>query len=409
MKTLSDLLKAGNDPVVIMTEIIAFFRNLLVVKSAPDMVQYLEVPMSNLDNFKRVSMLFSKEDILESLGFLNEAIEKIKKTQMAQLWLEVNMVQLCKKPKSPDTTINSIPTITNPVQVNQVSDNINNETLNKLLDKISYLENKVEELSRRSFTQTEKVYSPQQNYQENHKNENIKNNEIVRRETQNQNLDTADIWHKILKETKIKSVAAAALLIKGKLVNVDNEKKVIVVHFENEAFIDLLKASKYEKVELALMNIFGSQYKLIMEKDNGNSIETKTPNSIPSQSLPSHHIEHSQREIIKEEITNVIVETITKESIQIDDSNNIETHNDKVFHIKVEQTEEKYIIEGNNLIKSENTNIIKDVTQEEYQIDINNENTAFENEMRKQSDERYFKDVSEAFKGKIIKKTNPVI
>ncbi|RYX93277.1 DNA polymerase III subunit gamma/tau, partial [bacterium] len=166
MKTLSQLLRAGNDPVVIITEVITFFRHLLVVKSAPDMIQFLEVPMSNIDNFKRVALMFGKDDILETLGFLNEAIEKVKKTQMAQLWLEINMVQLCKKPKTPDNNPPpnqnlAIEQAIHPVNASNISD----ETINSLLNKITYLEKKVDELSKKSFVQHERPtnYNPEHN------------------------------------------------------------------------------------------------------------------------------------------------------------------------------------------------------------------------------------------------------
>lgn len=422
MKTLSDLLKAGNDPVVIMTETIAFFRNLLVVKSAPDMVQYLEVPMSNLDNFKKLSMLFSKEDILESLGFLSDAIEKIKKTQMAQLWLEVNMVQLCKKPKSPDTTtINSMSQTPSPIQT-QVSspvqnfNNIDNETVNKLLDKISYLETKLDELSKKNIS--DNYHSSSKNNIINFVPNNNSSYEIVRDNGAKisdqkqdihipQHFDMADIWNKILKETKIKSVAAAALLIKGKLSHIDNEKKIVSVTFENEAFIDLLKSAKFEKVEQALHNVFGSSYKLVMTKADDNPI-LDTKKSLQNQNNVDNVHESHSREIIQEETTSITVSSVINQPEPTD--NNAETHLEESFHITVEQTEEKYILDGDNIIKAENVTVVSDITQEIYNTDQTQPpiNT-FENEMRKQSDEKYFKEVSEAFKGRIIKKTNSLV
>ncbi|MFN8577025.1 MAG: DNA polymerase III subunit gamma/tau [Candidatus Sericytochromatia bacterium] len=398
LKTLNELLKAGNDPVVIITETISFFRNLLVVKSAPDMVQYLEVPMSNIDNFKKVSMLFSKEDILETLGFLNEAIEKIKKTQMAQLWLEVNMIQLCKKPKTPDTTVNTIPSIVNPIQVSQASDNVNNETVNKLLEKISFLESKVDDLSKRSFAQVERVHSPQHSYHEN-KSESVKNSDIVKRVPQPQNFDSADIWHKILKETKIKSVASAAVLIKGKLTNIDNEKKIVTVSFENEAFIDILKSGKYEKVEQALLHIFGIPYKLVMEKADENSIEDKKNSNTNHTHSINHDINSSSNTEHLPQETNVA--TIEKEPEKLEE-NEVKEDN-KIIQFKTDKPKEEYQTESQDLKEIEQSDSIRDNIQEEYNINTNEMNN-FEVEIRKQTDERYFKDVSEAFKGKIIKK-----
>lgn len=408
MKILSELLKAGNDPVVIVTETITFFRNLLVVKSAPDMVQFLEVPMSNIDNFKKVSMLYSKEDILETLGFLNEAIERIKKTQMAQLWLEVNMVQLCKKPKSPDTTINSLPVVNNPPS----NDNINNETINNLLNKISNLERKLEELSKKNF-EISNNYQPVQknniiNFVPNNSNSDTKSEisrnpdipNMPRENTSiNKSFDIADIWHKILKETKIKSVAAASLLVKGKLSHIDSDKEIVNVTFENEAFIDLLKSSKFEKVEQALHNIFGSPYKLVMTKADENPIMDKKPVQSNENALKENSINPN---------VNDLSESLNSNNNFTDQNNNHESESS--YQITVEQTEEKYILDGNHLIKHENSEIISSVKDQSHDYNVDNAKiNNFEDEMRKQSDEKYFKEVSEAFKGRIIKKTNLII
>ena len=417
MKTLSELLNAGNDPVVIVTETITFFRHLLVVKSAPDMVQFLEVPLSNLDNFKRVALMFGKDDILETLGFLNEAIEKIKKTQMAQLWLEINMVQLCKKPKSPDTS--QIP-LQNPNTLNNTdiisSSNISEETLNKLLNKISYLESKVEELSKKSFNQVERVYHPQPENRNNSVNPDSQNNVTEKKENNSktipiQNFDNADLWHKILKETKIKSVAASALLVKGKLTGIDREKKFISVNFEDEAYVEMIK-SKTDKVEQALVSVFNEPYKLIMEHTDLNSSteNTKLPeisNTVKPEisnsniedniiSLlplaPANTYSDSNSEIQHSSVATLIRETVTTAVVASLEEKNLE--------IKIEHQEEKYLLDGDNLIKAE----IKE-SREEYSIEITAAQS-FENDIRKQQDDKYFKEVSEAFKGKIIKKTD---
>ncbi len=403
LKTLNELLKAGNDPIVIITETITFFRHLLIVKSAPDMAQFLEVPLSNLDNFKRVSLLFGKDDILEALGFLNETTEKIKKTQMAQLWLEINMVQLCKKNKSPDTSqpnaiISSTPVSTSEPSNSQAS-NISQDTINNLLSKIASLENKVEELSKRSFSQVESSYYPpeRQNTSNSSNNTNPEKNNNSVKSLLNTNFDQADLWHKILKETKIKSLATSILLGKAKLSGVNKELKVVTVYLEDLAYIDMIKA-KIESVEKALFSVFRDSYKLVMEHyDPKNAVEI-SKNQEQKQEVKinqSDTLNNNSNDInaLETEKQNSSVATLVKETM--------ETVTTQITS-DLEKNEKKYLFDGDNLIKTE----IKD-SHEAYSIENNNHQSDFEIEIRKQQDYNYFKEVSEAFKGRIIKNEKP--
>ncbi|MBC7474093.1 MAG: DNA polymerase III subunit gamma/tau, partial [Candidatus Sericytochromatia bacterium] len=172
ISTLTELIRAGNDPIVIMTETINFFRHLLIVKVSPEMAEHLEVPVTSIEVLKKISESFSKDDILENLGFLNEAIERVKKTQMAQLWLEINFVQLCKRAK--------INTFSIPQQITQNTSMNNNENIsnpsliNDLMNKINLLESKLSNLQESTIKNFNNIQTQvPQNHEENRNNDQI--------------------------------------------------------------------------------------------------------------------------------------------------------------------------------------------------------------------------------------------
>jgi DNA polymerase-3 subunit gamma/tau len=277
MEIITELLKAGNDPIVIMTETITFFRNLLVVKSAPETAEYLEVPAGNMESLKKICSLFTVADILNNLEYLNETIERVKKTQMAQLWLEVNFVQLCKKSK-----------IQNSATVSAAAPQAD---ISMLINKIDQLEKRLESMTQAGFTAPQNL-TPHPNTNSNAAvpitNINDYKAGIGSEKPANQeqqpvtgqkspyNLDLASIWERILHETKKKSIPAAAILEKGTLADVDAKINTVTVKFDNEGFIELLK-KKHQGVEYALGIVFGAPYRLVMEK--GSLVKEEKKNS----------------------------------------------------------------------------------------------------------------------------------
>jgi DNA polymerase-3 subunit gamma/tau len=146
--TLSELLRAGNDPNVITTETISFFRNLMIVKSAPEMASFLEVPVSSMDIYKKIAELYTAQDILYCLDSLNQISEKIRRTQTAQLWLEVNFVKLCRRGEIEPTNTST--------QTSSNQGSNNNET-QYLIKKIAELEKKIEYLASRPVQVVESI------------------------------------------------------------------------------------------------------------------------------------------------------------------------------------------------------------------------------------------------------------
>ncbi|MFN8671604.1 MAG: DNA polymerase III subunit gamma/tau [Candidatus Sericytochromatia bacterium] len=272
LETLDKLSKSGNDPNVIVTETINFFRHLLIVKSAPLSAENLEVPMSNIEIYKNTANLFSSDDILENLDILNQISDKIKRTQTAQLWLEINFVLLCKKKhiSSSNTEVVYQEKLEVVPKNNEIYEsNINNEELNYLKNKVKELENKLENIAKNSHkivanTSNEKIAPLNQ---DNHESPMIKLSQS--KLTLN---EINGIWERILVEIKRKSIPAHAILSHGFLADVDQVKKNITVFFESEGYIELLKGKK-QRIEQILSPVFGAPYTLISEKGKKSDVK----------------------------------------------------------------------------------------------------------------------------------------
>lgn len=374
IQTLAELLRAGNDPVVIMSETISFFRNLLIIRSAPEMAEYLEVPIVNIDQLRKTAQLFTADDILNNLEYLNEAIERVKKTQQAQLWLEVNFVQLCNKRKTV---------------------NFSNEQ--EILNKISELEKKIELLNSRNYSapfehKTEEIQKIKSNQPFNTEiSENTDINQYKESKTSQLNNNTS-IWDRILQETKKKSIPAEALLSKGMLSDIDKNNHTVTVKFENDGFIELLRKSKYQKVEEALTVVFGVSYKLLMEKGELFKEEKKNNNSKESKNLNPEHKTSSN--------------STKSESGDISKSHDIQTNSDYFynqstngsdFSDKIDNTQDQKQYVNEKEIKSEKI-FIKEDSKDYGSVSAEAGKILDESEMN------YFSDVAQTFKGKIINK-----
>lgn len=426
ISTLSELLKAGNDPNVITTESISFFRNLMIVKSAPEMAQFLEVPVSNLDNYKRIADMYTSKDILYCLDFLNQISEKIRRTQTAQLWLEVNFVRLCRRGEEIESSNSS--------SNSQTSSNQTNNETQYLVKKIAELEKKIEYLSSRPV----QVQNIQPSYGSNVKNEvhhieespsnmeeNVSSPSISPQPTGHplSKQYLSGVWDRIIHETRKKSIPAAALLSNGYLSDVNDTDGTILVKFENEGFIDLLKRShKYEKVEQALKVLFERPFRIIMEKDTKEKKNISLRESIihPFNPLKSHHTEEEKKveqiksnvQVIEKEVETssileqkspVIASSINNENIQEE-----VIKNDEII-TKIEEPKTEYILASDlpsnpistNKVLEEATNElhISKESEESYNqyIQVNEEET-------QRAKDLYFKDIVDVFKGKVIKK-----
>ncbi|MBC7473102.1 MAG: hypothetical protein H7263_02330, partial [Candidatus Sericytochromatia bacterium] len=182
----------------------------------------------------------------------------------------------------------------------------------------------------------------------------------------------------------------------GVLSDVD-EKGTVLVRFVNEAFIEIMKKSKFENVEKALLVIFGKPYKLLMEK-GGAPTENKISQFSSAQKVSSNNIQSETSEQ-SHNSSNILVMNPPKISQEV----NHEISETVISSIQVENT---YITSDEHLIKTEHS--IKEISEEysfnqveDHVIDAQN---IYEERFKRESTDKYFGEVTNTFKGKIINK-----
>lgn len=318
IKEINDLLKAGNDPSVIVTETISFFRNLLVVKNSPSIAQDLEVPESIIKEIQEIINYFSNNEILKIIDLLDDLIDKIKRTTQAQLWLEINFVQLCRFREDKQNNTN-----------NNTNQNIDNTLLNELKNKLAYLENKINELEKnRVSIPNNIIYKDKPKHEENKIVE-----KITHIDNNSSNNDLNSIWDKVLNIAKIRSAPTYALISNAKINDIDKPNKIVSISFENDAFVELLK-KKQDKLEECIQRVLGEKYKVNVQKDskgidkrnidNNNKVQE---NKIIEQKTEEHvnqKIEESNKEKIEEPVRK---ENIPEENLFDDSDNYVEEQN----------------------------------------------------------------------------------
>ena len=92
------LLEEGKDPVRIVEEFIHYYRDLLLYKTAPDMLDYLERVTVD-DDFIELAKQYDRSLIFQIIERLNKAQQDMKRTNQPRIILEVLFVELCQPEK----------------------------------------------------------------------------------------------------------------------------------------------------------------------------------------------------------------------------------------------------------------------------------------------------------------------
>lgn len=88
------LLAEGFEPGTIVRELLTHVRHLLVLKSAPQEADRLEVPLSRREALTNQASRLSIDGILSLISDLIEANERIRRTGQTEIWLEASLLDL---------------------------------------------------------------------------------------------------------------------------------------------------------------------------------------------------------------------------------------------------------------------------------------------------------------------------
>jgi DNA polymerase III subunit gamma/tau len=95
LQTLEDLLYQGKDPSRFIEDLILYFRDMLLYKTAPNLEESIERVMVDED-FKNLAEKITTEQIYEYIDVLNKTQQEMKFSNVAKMYIEVALIRLCE-------------------------------------------------------------------------------------------------------------------------------------------------------------------------------------------------------------------------------------------------------------------------------------------------------------------------
>ncbi|MBS4210769.1 DNA polymerase III subunit gamma/tau [Bacillus sp. FJAT-50079] len=95
LEALEELMLEGKDPARFAEDMILYFRDMLLYKTAPTLEESLERAMLD-EEFTTLSAQIQPEHIYEYIDILNKTQQEMRFTNHARIYLEVGLVKLCQ-------------------------------------------------------------------------------------------------------------------------------------------------------------------------------------------------------------------------------------------------------------------------------------------------------------------------
>ncbi|QCJ40459.1 DNA polymerase III subunit gamma/tau [Bacillus sp. S3] len=95
LEALDELLYHGKDPARFIEDLILFYRDMLLYKTAPNLEESLERVMLD-DEFREMAEAISTEQIYQLIDLLNKTQQEMRWTNHPRVFLEVAIVKLCQ-------------------------------------------------------------------------------------------------------------------------------------------------------------------------------------------------------------------------------------------------------------------------------------------------------------------------
>ncbi|MED3623429.1 DNA polymerase III subunit gamma/tau [Neobacillus thermocopriae] len=142
LDSLEELLFHGKDPVRFIEDLILFYRDMLLYKTAPNLEESLERAMLDED-FRLLAESTSAEQLYQYIEFLNKTQQEMRWTNHPRIFLEVAVVKLCQMETKQREAASS-------------------EQLEKLFQRIDQLEQELNQLKTNGVASTAQEMAPQQ-------------------------------------------------------------------------------------------------------------------------------------------------------------------------------------------------------------------------------------------------------
>lgn len=291
LQVLADLIQDGKDPERLLEDLLYYYRDLLLYKSAPNIDESLE-KVHNEPSFEEIANLYSFEQIYQVMEILNKYLKEIKSTNQTRLILELAILRIAKLPEATEP-------------IDQVMQHTPDGDIEILKLRIAELESKVAQLTQ------EPIFSKKSSEQNNDKKpttiiQGLNDSRVISKleqlserfsEVNLQNLKQQ--WGKILQTVKNKRVTVHAWLIDGEPVAAASN--IVIIAFNNLMHRETTeKAGNRQLIEEVISELLGNSYNIytVMQKDWLTFLEQHQNTNESNDQVPKVETENKEEDFI---------------------------------------------------------------------------------------------------------------
>jgi DNA polymerase-3 subunit gamma/tau len=99
-----DILAAGYDHGIVLRELMAHFRNLMLLQLAPERAEALDVPTAQLTELRAQAAQANAAELPWMLEVLNETEGTVRRSPQQAIWLELGLIKVATRPSIPSFT-----------------------------------------------------------------------------------------------------------------------------------------------------------------------------------------------------------------------------------------------------------------------------------------------------------------
>ncbi|WP_335872921.1 DNA polymerase III subunit gamma/tau [Bacillus sp. 2205SS5-2] len=251
---LEELINQGKDPARFVEDLILYFRDMLLYKTAPNLEESLERVLLD-DDFINLAQQITPPEIYSFIDILNGAQHEMKFSNHAKIYLEISIVKLCQMEKAPVTNSGTIPEV------------------QELINKINSLEREVETLKTQGVArvpeqqvqQTKKTNRSQKGF----KAQTGKIKEVLKHATRQDLNLLKSRWGDLLEQLNQRSMRSqAALLNDAEPVAASSTSFVLKFKYEIHCQMAMENQGFIEAISSILNNLINIQYIMVGVPDD---------------------------------------------------------------------------------------------------------------------------------------------
>jgi DNA polymerase-3 subunit gamma/tau len=241
LESLEELLFQGKDPVRFIEDMILFYRDMLLYKSAPNLEESLERVTPD-GKFQELAGETSSEDIYQLIHLLSKTQQEMRFTNHPKIFLEVAIVKLCQQESAP--------------AMRQSSD------FSQLQSRIIQLENEIRDLKQHGVMRTEESQQHVQKKMSRTSKRGFtapvgKINEVLKHATKQDLMVVKGRWAEMMEQM---SVSQAALLKDAEPVAASEQAFVIKFKYEIHCQMAMEKMDEFAMV---IGNLIGKRMQVV--------------------------------------------------------------------------------------------------------------------------------------------------